>query len=387
MEKLQTVIVGAGPAALAVALRLAATDPAAVRPGRLAVLDPAGRWLATWDAQMAAQRITHLRSPAVHHPHPSPFALTHWLDQDRDLIRPDGIHLPSVPAFAGFCQHLVGGLGLDEVVRPWRVLRIGLRGPGVLVDSDAGAIAATRVVLATNPRRACTPTWIHRGGPAVVSRVRRGGDLGRRLDRSDQRIAIIGGGLTAAHLARGAVQDGAHVTLLTRRPIVQRRMDVDPKWLGPTKMSPFMDCDPATRRLLVDDARGGGSMPAWAAKMLARLGGRGGLDVQEGVTVQGAVAISDQVALQTDRRAVVVDEVWLATGAPVDVCADPLLRDLTERRPIPIHDGMPELDASLRWAGSPIHLVGAPAALQVGPVAGNLFGHRVAAEQVVASWG
>lgn len=389
---MQTVIIGGGPAALAVALRLAERDPQAVAPDRLVVLDPAGRWLATWDAQMAAQRIGHLRSPAVHHPHPSPFALTHWLDQDRDLIRPDGIHLPSVGAFAGFCRTLVQDLGLDRTVRPHRALGLGAEvGAGVggrraVVATGEGSLLADRVVVATNPRRPCTPSWVGQGGAAVAARVVRGGDLGRRVDRSGQRIAVIGGGLSAAHLARGAVEDGAHVTLVARRPIVQRRMDTDPKWLGPTKMGPFMDCDPATRRALVDDARGGGSMPTWAAKALARLRSVGRLEVLEGVAILGAVAVLDQVALRTDRRAVVVDEVWLATGGQVDVCADPVLRDLATQHPVPVHGGLPELAGDLRWAGTPIHVVGAAAALQVGPVAGNLYGHREAAARVVASW-
>jgi hypothetical protein len=42
---------------------------------KIAVFDPSGRWLSHWKQQFAALEIPHLRSPAVHHPDPNPFAL------------------------------------------------------------------------------------------------------------------------------------------------------------------------------------------------------------------------------------------------------------------------------------------------------------------------
>jgi cation diffusion facilitator CzcD-associated flavoprotein CzcO len=208
---------------------------------------------------------------------------------------------------------------------------------------------------------------------------------GRPLHRG-RRVVVVGGGLSAAQLARGAVEDGAHVTVLARRPIVRRRMDVDPRWLGPTLMGPFAAAAPARRRRMLDDARGGGSMPVWAERELRHLHRGGRLNLREGVGVDLLVPVDDGVAVCTRDGVAVADQIWLATGSIPDVGADPALADLAARCPVALHDGLPELRADLGWATTAVHVAGALAGLQVGPIAGNLAGHRQAAERIVAAW-
>ena len=73
-------IVGAGPAALAVLLRIArsttdacCSSSAAAREllKRTVVVDASGGFLALWRRKLASQGVRHLRSPTFVHPHAS----------------------------------------------------------------------------------------------------------------------------------------------------------------------------------------------------------------------------------------------------------------------------------------------------------------------------
>ncbi|MGL4619421.1 MAG: FAD/NAD(P)-binding protein, partial [Chroococcidiopsis sp.] len=66
-------IIGAGPHALTLIAYLLQKRKK-LRHG-FAVFDPSGMWLQQWQQQFAAFEIPHLRSPAVHHPDPNPYAL------------------------------------------------------------------------------------------------------------------------------------------------------------------------------------------------------------------------------------------------------------------------------------------------------------------------
>nr|MCU0516889.1 hypothetical protein [Oscillatoria sp. Prado101] len=76
------------------------------------------------------------------------------------------------------------------------------------------------------------------------------------------------------------------------------------------------------------------------------------------------------------------DRIWLATGTRLDVTAEPLLADILEAYPAQIVKGLPVLDEHLRWPGCEAFLTGPLAALQVGPVARNLSGARMASERI-----
>jgi hypothetical protein len=93
-------LVGAGPAALAQALAFRCHGVA----DDLAVLDPSGRWFAAWDDRFRRQDIPHLRSPAVHHPHPDPFALL-GAGGAEGLVPSGGTKLPTTARFARFVRN------------------------------------------------------------------------------------------------------------------------------------------------------------------------------------------------------------------------------------------------------------------------------------------
>lgn len=71
------------------------------------------------------------------------------------------------------------------------------------------------------------------------------------------------------------------------------------------------------------------------------------------------------------------DRLWLATGSAVSAQAEPLLAQLQQQLPIPLVAGLPALQPTLEWApGSGLYVLGAYAALQLGPGALNLAGAK-----------
>jgi hypothetical protein len=78
-----TLVVGAGPHALTVCAYLRGL--AGVPPRDLAVVDSSGAWLARWNRRLASLRLSHLRSPCVHHPDPNPFGLLTFAEHEDRL--------------------------------------------------------------------------------------------------------------------------------------------------------------------------------------------------------------------------------------------------------------------------------------------------------------
>jgi hypothetical protein len=373
-------IVGAGPAGLActLALRCHGLDEG------LRVVDPTGRWMAAWERRFAAQDIQHLRSPAVHHPHPDPFAMI--AEGQHGLLRSGGTRLPTSARFDEFCRRVVARAGLEDTVEPAEATHLSLDAAGRprVTLSTGRVVRPERLVLATNARRPVIP-------PAFADvthdpRVRHAEDA--HVDRTPAggRLLVVGGGLSAAHLAVGAARRGAHVTLLTRRSLTVRRFDVHPTWLGPRKRRPFeREPDPAVRRREIDRARGGGSVPARMRREIERCVESGAIRLLERRDVTGVTASADGVTVDVDGGPDrTYDEVWLSTGGRIDVTADPLCTALVERRTTRVVEGLPELDADLSWPGTRVHLTGFAAALRLGPTSGNLVGHRRAALRIAA---
>lgn len=379
----RTLVVGAGPAGLAVATGLACHDLA----DDLEVVDPSGTWLSAWHGRFAAQAIPHLRSPAVHHPHPDPFALLGVTDEDQ-VIRSGGTSLPSTAAFARFCDQLVHHQRLAErlTATAATALEVDVSGRPTVQLADGTRRRPERVILAGNARRPIVP-------PAVDHLLGRDPRVATTASAhvadtpSGGHVVVVGGGLSAAHLALGAVARGAEVTLMTRRRLTVRRFDTHPSWLGPKKRRPFeAEPDPVTRRRMIDQARGSGTIPHAVRRRLDEAVAAGCLRVCERSLLERVDARDDALHVRASGgerwRA---DRLWLATGAPVDVAHDPLCRRLLADHPAARVGGMVDLDPDLSWPGTRVHLVGGAASLVLGPTAGNLVGQRRAASRITAA--
>lgn len=76
------------------------------------------------------------------------------------------------------------------------------------------------------------------------------------------------------------------------------------------------------------------------------------------------------------------DRIWLSTGTQLDITQCSLLKEVLHAYPIKVVKGLPVLDKHLRWPGCELFIMGGWAALQLGPVARNLSGARMASDRI-----
>lgn len=384
------VIAGAGPQALTLSCLLLQKRSRLHR--RLRIVDPSGRWMSRWQRQMERHEIPWLRSPSPHHPHPNANALRRFAhDQQRSRELEGTYGLPHTDLFHAFCRDVIAAFQLEGRVQTASVEHIGLprMGKGQLEVglSDGATVQAERVVIATGNGMPQWPSWvtgISGNHPAEVLRHSDGIDLPSLHLRHGERILIVGGGLTSAHLSLGALRRGAQVHLLCRRSLKHKPFDADPGWLGPKYLKAFQ-AEPCMlrRRRLVLEARDGGSITPEAAAELRQAQRQGQLQLHEHCEVQAAQWCSAEWDIRcTDGHQLSADRIWLATGHRQGVSQHPLLRQLHQQHPIELVEDWPVLEPDLSWPGSSVHVMGGLSALQIGPAARNLFGGREASQRI-----
>ena len=388
-------IAGAGPHALALAAQLLRKRPTWRR--RLRVVDPAGAWLTRWQRLMGQYEIPWLRSPSPHHPHPNPHALRRFaLERQRAWQLEGPYGLPHTDLFADFCSSVVEEFGLAASLANGHLTQLRLppsgSGPLTLSFADGTEQQARRLVIATGAGAPRLPAWV---APCAGRHPREALQHSSTIDLRalpslhGQRIAIVGGGLTAAHLVLGALRLGARVVLLSRRTLRERPFEADPGWLGPKYLKGF-EAEPSMerRRQLVLAARDGGSIPPEMAHRLRQAARDGNkLTIYEGFVVQQAHwRDGGWSLLGPEGTHLSADRLWLATGQRLGVSQCPLMRQLHQQRPAPLVGDWPVLGPDLSWPGTSVSVMGGLAALQLGPAARNLHGGRLAAQRITRAW-
>ena len=401
MAQLQTdiAVIGAGPQALTLVTHLLQKNrrmrerlSAGGSPG-FQVFDPSGAWLTQWHRQFAAQEIQHLRSPAVHHPDCNPHSLrTFASNRSNELYDPYG--RPGTKLFRDFCETVIDRWHLRNRVTPAKVVGLSPQTRGFqLTLADGQAVNARRVVLATGLAKAKAPEWIKRVNDYPPERLchAQAVSLPAIPALLGETVLVVGGGLTSAHLAMGALKRGARVLLMGRRKFQEKIFDAAPGWLGPKYLKGFdAETDWEKRWQMIQQARNGGSFTPETLTRLRKFSAEGRVLLYEQCQVTHAAWKEGRWQIQCDNQAVhdcfthqSIDRIWLATGTEMDVTTHPLLQEVMEKYPADVVGGLPVLDKYLRWPGRELFLMGPWAALQVGPVARNLFGAKLACDRIV----
>lgn len=394
-SQIDIAIVGGGPQALTIATHLLQKRKDIGR--KFLVFEGTGTWMSQWRERFAALEIPHLRSPAVHHPDPNPHALRGFAESRPDeLFAP--YDLPSTQLFADFCQDAIRRFGLEDKIVQAKVTRII---PPPQTESpyhkrfrvelqDGQLLSARRVVLATGTSKLQMPSWVGKiQTPYPKDRLCHSRNIDLRcfpaIQNSSERVLIVGGGLTAGHLAIGAMRRGAKVLLMARRQLQEKLFDAEPGWLGPKYLKGFWaETDWERRWELIQLARNGGSMTPAMMLRLRRAHREGQLALYERCQVVKAEWLGNCWRVGCDGGEVYeCERIWLSTGTKFEVAAEPLLADVLDAYPTPMVNGLPVLDEHLRWPGCELFVMGGLAALQVGPVARNLYGARMGSERIV----
>ncbi|XP_051531219.1 uncharacterized protein LOC127427588 [Myxocyprinus asiaticus] len=218
-----------------------------------------------------------------------------------------------------------------------------------------------------------------------------------------QRVMVVGGGLTSAHIILIALKQGArHVTWVLRKHLQLKQFDVGDiesligryshvehgiKMDGLAYLRQFYNERSIHKRLvMIKQARKGGAVTPEAYTQLLPFIQSGQLLVRAHCQVTEAKwcyqSQSWRVSLCTGEQWN-GEKIWLATGCKLDVNQDPLLSDIMTKFPIQVLEGWPCITESLQWTpGCPLYLMGQYAALQVGPHAVNLAGGQAASIRI-----
>ncbi|MBE9064159.1 FAD/NAD(P)-binding protein [cf. Phormidesmis sp. LEGE 11477] len=398
-SQIDIAVIGAGPQALTLITHLLQKHKrmrerlsAGFSPG-FQVFDPSGTWLTQWHRQFAAQEIRHLRSPAVHHPDCNPHNLrTFATGRGDELYDPYG--RPGTELFRDFCETVIDRWHLRNQVTKAKVAGLTPQGRGFrLTLADGQAVIARRVVLATGAPTVKVPDWAEQvsGYPPERLCHAKAVSLPSLPSLAGETVLIVGGGLTSAHLAMGALKREARVLLMGRRTFREKIFDAAPGWLGPKFLKGFeAETDWDRRWQMIQQARNGGSFTPETLTRLRKFAREDRVFLYEQCQVTHAVWQEEHWQVQCDNPTVhdcfdhqSINRIWLATGTRLDITAHPLLQDVMEQHPVDVVHGLPILDQHLRWPGCELFLMGPWAALQVGPVARNLFGAKLAGDRIV----
>ncbi|MBM4382349.1 MAG: FAD/NAD(P)-binding protein [Deltaproteobacteria bacterium] len=381
---LEWLVVGAGIHGTLLAHRLLASGR--VSRDRLRLLDPHDEPLSAWRLRAETVGMPFLRSPSVHHLAVEPGALVAFAaarDRGSEFIGAYG--RPSTALFAAHCRDLVMREKLCEVCVRAEARGLTRSARGFRVETTSGALKARNVLVAHGRSRLTRPAWT-RELAAAGARVAHVFEPG--IDAAlagAQRIAIVGGGITAAQLAV-RLAERAQLTVIARHPIREHDFDSDPGWLGPRHLADFARLrDPEERRARIRKARNRGSLPRDVALAVDQARTRSALDWRKD-EVRSAGFAGGTIALDCASGArLSCDAVALATGFAPEPARDTWLGDAVDVLGLPCAPcGSPLVDGALRWAPG-LFVSGALAELEIGPAAPNIAGARMAAERILAA--
>ncbi len=382
-------IIGAGVQALTLTTHL--LQKSAKHYHKFLVFDPSQTWMSQWQQQFAAQQIPYLRSPAVHHPDPNPHQLRTFAENRHNELFPP-YDRPGTKLFNDFCNEVIRRWKLADKVYPAKVIQIlpikrAFRSRFQLVLDPVETIIARRVVIATGNSQVKLPHWVEKITSDYPSdRLCHSQQVNlNKLNVTGEKILIVGGGLTSGHLAKGAINLGATVTLMTRKQLQEKIFDADPGWLGPKYLKDFhAETDWSARYQQIQQARNGGSMTPEMMLQLRKAAYEGTMIINQCCQVRNAQWQDNlwQVHCHDGSRHQ-FNRIWLATGTRFNLKEHPLLQDVLNAYPTEIVNGLPVLDEHLRLPKSNLFIMGGLAALRIGPVARNIGGGKMACQRLV----
>ncbi|RJS93551.1 FAD/NAD(P)-binding protein [Salinisphaera sp. Q1T1-3] len=357
-------IIGGGPHGRFAARAIAHAAP----DSRLAVIDPAPA-LAAWRRRAAACDMRYLRSSNAHHLGARADSLRRFSDAHGYDAR-HALGYYRRPSRALFEAHAEATLGrLPQITA--RALDVAPGDTDWQVATDDGARRrAARVVLATGPGRPYRPPGLDDAEHVF--------DPDFDLGEPGAATVVIGGGITGAQLALRAMRAGHRVCWLTRAPPRASDFDAEPCYAGPRCMTPFVATPTAERTALLAEARRPGTLPPDVHADITAALAAGSLTWRRGT----AVARDDDAVLLADGRRLAAERVILATGFASAPTPDSVLARVVQRLAL-VDDGAGHLALdSMLQAAPGLHVIGRPASLVLGPMAGNIKGARTAGQRL-----
>jgi len=393
-------VVGGGLHGVCVAAHLRA---AGVGTDRLTIYDPHPELLAVFADRARRCGTRTLRSSIDHHVGATTTLASFAADRGRELelvSTTDYPRRPTLRLFLDHAHHVVARHDLDVCHARAAVTGVSRGDEAYRLDTTGGPTVADRIVLAIGLDAGLSyPAWARSLPPdAPVTHVWADGATPAELASRAGRTVVVGGGVTAGQLAcrlatGSATADGRAdgVTLLCRRPLRVQQAEAPSAWTAYDHLAETLHTHPPgseARHRLLRRARADGTVPPYVRVRLRKARDGGALTGRVGEAT-AATATDDGVRLElADGDSLSAGAVVVATGVE-PVASHPLLARLAEdlglargveNYPIPC-------DRTLAWRRtdgdrSRVFVTGAAAITALGPLAPNLAGARLAAEQL-----
>jgi cation diffusion facilitator CzcD-associated flavoprotein CzcO len=361
---------------------------AGVPRSRLRVIDPYPEPLARWRECTGNTGMSYLRSPVVHHIGARPFDL-------RQFGRtPEGVRAgamrgrfkrPALSLFDLHAREVVAAHRLDELRLRGRVTGVVPRTGGLQVETDFGALSTRRLLLAIGlseqPRWPAWATVAREAGRRVHHLFDPGFDL-TALPAAPSAV-VVGAGMSGAQCALRLAGSGwGEVALVTRGPTRIHPFDASPGWIGPRLLGGFhRETNPDARREIIRGARYRGSLTPEVGRALRQAVSAGRIALR-GEEINGIEENGKGTVIRfVDGPPAPAEMVFLATGFEERRPGGAWLDRAVEELGLPVAGcGFPVVARTLHW-GAGVHVAGPLAELEIGPVARNIVGARMAGER------
>ncbi|MGF2614816.1 lysine N(6)-hydroxylase/L-ornithine N(5)-oxygenase family protein [Rossellomorea vietnamensis] len=356
--------------------------------GDILIIDPNDKPLSNWKRNTERIGMEYLRSPAVHHIDLNPFSLKKAASPQDSRAFYGYYKRPLLSFFNEHSDEVLKQTGLDEAWMQGRVMDVTRESESWRVFTEEGDMAEGRnIVIAISLNdQPVIPQWAaelqhpnsrfihHIFSPSLPD-----------FEKLKPPIAVIGGGITAAHtcIKLSRLFPGK-VTLLKRHPFRVHNFDSNPGWLGPKYMEGFLKLDDyQKRREAIQRARHQGSITSELNAKLSRLTRVGALKVVDGEVTSADMETSAVILKLKGGSQVEFRSVLLATGFQPAMPEQEWLKKLILQHNLQCaHCGYPIVKPTLEWCPH-LYVSGPLAELEIGPVSRNISGARKAAERIV----
>ncbi|RBP88756.1 NADPH-dependent L-lysine 6-monooxygenase-like protein [Cytobacillus firmus] len=361
-----------------------------VSTDKLRIIDPHVRPLFKWTASTDRIGMKFLRSPFVHHLDVDPFSLRSYAARHQwKKSEFYGVYKrPSLEMFNEHSQTLLHDLGLGTSWHQGYVNGLDREDNYWIVSTARGeSLKSKKVVLALSINdQLHVPEWadsIKQGSHQLYHIFDETADFSKLRPP----VAVIGGGITAAHTAiKLSTLYPGQVNLIKRHPFKVCDFDSDPGWLGPKYQKHYQRItDYSERREIIKKARNRGSLPSELFHKLRKLENDRTIKVEDGEVTSVKEGENKELLLFVDTQEVKVHSIVFATGFRPSRPGGSWLEKAIEMFGLPCAKcGYPIVSQSLEWCPQ-LYVTGPLAELEIGPIARNISGARQAAERIVQS--
>ncbi|WP_078555321.1 NAD(P)-binding domain-containing protein [Alkalihalobacterium alkalicellulosilyticum] len=360
-----------------------------VASDKVAIIDPHPAPLARWTQCTSIISMPYLRSPSIHHLEPEPFALEKYAKEKKKkefLVAP--YDRPNISLFNEHCEHVFQQIQINKSWVQGRVKRLQKQNLHWKISLENGEeFKSKNVVIAIGlSDHPYWPQWaaqLKNDGASVFHVFE---DSPKKL-QSTREVTIIGGGISAAHLAMkwGNLIPG-QVTLLTRHPLRVHQFDSDPGWLGPKYMRDFSKVtNYEQRRDIIKKARHRGSLPLELKTRLLQAERERKISIQIDEVIDAKTTHNEIELSLTSKATKKTNAILLATGFHQTIPGIEWIHPIVETEGLRCAKcGYPIIGPDLQWDRG-LFVLGPLAELEIGPVARNIAGARRGAERIIAA--